>query len=108
VTIAQNLAISAIQSELPRLTAEISPAQAIAAGAYDIADIPGSPAALAALRATWNIAITRTFLLALAAGCAALPFTAGMEWLNTKRVAESRRDKEESPNPVVGDEKAGS
>ena len=63
----------------------------MAAGAVNLPAIAPSPAALAALRSLWNLAIQRTMIFSFAAVALAVPFTLGMEWLNAKKVSEARK-----------------
>ncbi|KAL8934498.1 MAG: hypothetical protein Q9216_005883 [Gyalolechia sp. 2 TL-2023] len=54
-----------------------------------------SPQAINLLRSVWNTAICRIMLFSLVMVCTAVPFTLGMEWINTKnhdeQISESER-----------------
>ncbi|ROW18055.1 hypothetical protein VPNG_00330 [Cytospora leucostoma] len=60
-------------------------------GVSDLAPLHLNTADLTILRDIWNTAIARTMLLCTAFIGTTLPFTLGMEWLNTKKEAEARR-----------------
>lgn len=87
----QNICLSTIRSELPKLTTEVSPSAAISFGAYELQSLAPSPTALAALRQVWTVAIARAFAFSVAAVSAAVPVTACMQWKNSKREAQRRR-----------------
>ena len=94
VAIGQNICLSTIRRELPKLTTEISPSTAIKAGAYGLQGLALSESALGALRQTWTLAITRTFAFSLGAVSAAVPVTACMQWKNARREGERRREEQ--------------
>ena len=95
VAIGQNLCLDTLCTLLPQYTSKISLSVAIEAGAYDVQSLAPSPMALTALRTVWNIAVTRTFTFSLAATCLAVPITAYMEWKNSRKEAERRKEKAE-------------
>lgn len=66
--------------------------QVIDAGAGGIELIAPNVAILQSLRDAYAEALRGSFVLALVATCLALPFAAGMQWLNVKRVAEERQE----------------
>ncbi|MCJ1432522.1 hypothetical protein MMC27_001879 [Xylographa pallens] len=91
IAIGQTIIINTIVQELPHVAPEIDPASVIAAGATNLPQLTNSPEVLVILRGIWNLAITRTMIMSLAMVCAAIPCTMGMEWLNTLRVAASKK-----------------
>jgi len=54
--------------------------------------IAPNAAVLQSLRDAYAEALRGSFVLALVATCLALPFAAGMQWLNIKRVADERQE----------------
>lgn len=63
----------------------------MSAGAANISLLATSPGVFDALRNVWNVAVTRTMILSTALVAASFPFTIGMEWLNTKKVASQKK-----------------
>ncbi|KAF2122170.1 major facilitator superfamily domain-containing protein [Lophiotrema nucula] len=86
-TILLNTLVDRVAQALPGLTGQA----VIAAGAVNLLALAKTAERLRVLRGIWNTAIVRIVYLAIALSAAAIPFTLGMEWLNTKRVAEQRR-----------------
>ncbi|KAL9122059.1 MAG: hypothetical protein Q9187_001384 [Circinaria calcarea] len=92
----QTITISTIVKEVPKQLPAMSVVTVLAAGAANLSEFATSAAALNTLRLIWNTAVNRTLLLSLATVCAAIPFTLGMEWLNAKAIAKSRKELEEN------------
>lgn len=84
VTIAQNIFSNQLAEEIPKHTVGIDPAAIIAVGAANFREVT-PPDQLAGILLAYNIAITDTFILAIA--CGGLVFLLGflIEWKNIKR-----------------------
>ena len=93
VSIGQNMLLNNLKTSILSHTSEISVKQVINAGAGGLKTIAPNMAVLQDLREAYAEALRGTFVLALVGTCLALPFAAGMQWLNIKRVAEYRREK---------------
>lgn len=93
VSIGQNLLLNSLKTSVPAHTSAVNVQQVIDAGAGGLKTIASNAAVLEHLRAAYAEALKGTFVLALIGTCLALPFAAGMQWLNIKKVAEQRRDK---------------
>ncbi|KAH5296153.1 hypothetical protein HBI12_213810 [Parastagonospora nodorum] len=91
VSIGQNLLLNTLKISIPAHTTEVGVQQVIDAGAGGINSIAPDGAVLKSLREAYAEALRGSFVLALVSTCLALPFAAGMQWLNIKRVAEERR-----------------
>lgn len=89
--VGKTITISTINTSLQRLSTGISCAVVIAAGAINLPKLASSSATLISLRSIWNLAISQTVIFSLAMLCAAFPFTSGMEWLNSNKVASARK-----------------
>jgi hypothetical protein len=70
--------------------------QVINAGAGGLKMVAPDMAVLQDLREAYAEALRGTFVLALVGTCLALPFAAGMQWLNIKNIAEKRIEKPEN------------
>ena len=68
----------------------MSPAEVITAGAVGLPHIAPSLSVLKTLRSIWNTAISRAMFFSLGMVCAAVPLTLGMEFLNSKTIANTR------------------
>lgn len=88
----QTITISTIIAEVPKQIPGLSGHAVVKAGAANFSDLATSPEALAILRSIWNTAVSRIMILSVAMIAASVPFTFGMEWLNAKKVAESRKN----------------
>lgn len=86
-TITITTIIAEVSKRIPGLNGDV----VVKAGAANFAALTTSPEALATLRSIWNTAVSRTMILSVALVAASVPFTFGMEWLNAKKVAESRK-----------------
>jgi hypothetical protein len=92
ISIGQNLGLNTFTISIPAHTTEVGVPQVIDAGAGGINSIAPDGAVLKSLREAYAEALRGSFLLALVGICLALPFAAGMQWLNIKRVAEERKE----------------
>lgn len=92
----QTITISTIIHEVPKQIPDLSSDVVLRAGATNLASSSTSPEALASLRLIWNTAVSRTMILSVSLVAASVPFTLGMEWLNAKKVAETRKQSAES------------
>ena len=63
----------------------------ITAGAANLKVVANSQEALIGLRLIWNIVVSRTMILSVALVAASVPFTLGVEWLNARKIADSRK-----------------
>lgn len=90
-----------LQDKIPGLTSKA----VFAAGAADLKALAPTPAALKILREIWNKGIQRNMILSVALIAAAVPFTLGMEWLNSKMVAREIQAKEEGERKQCAAEK---
>lgn len=87
----QTITISTIIAEVPKRVPGLNGDVVVKAGAANFPALTTSPEALAILKSIWNTAVSRTMILSAALVAASVPFTFGMEWLNAKKVAESRK-----------------
>ena len=75
----------------------MSPEAVISAGPYGLRSLAhGDVIILEALRQVYAVALQRTFILALSAGCAAAVCTFGMESKNVKHEEKARREMKEA------------
>ena len=81
---------------MPKQIPGISSSAVVTAGAANLRALATSPEAYASLRSIWNTAVSRTMILSVALVAASVPCTLGMEWLNARKVADSRQRLEES------------
>jgi hypothetical protein len=93
VAIGQNLLLNNLKTSIPAHTSEVSVQQVLDAGAGGLRSTAPDIATLQDLREAYADALGGTFVLASVVTCLALPFAAGMQWLNIKRIAEERRKK---------------
>ncbi|KAF2867710.1 MFS multidrug transporter-like protein [Massariosphaeria phaeospora] len=91
VSIGQNLLLNGLQRTIPSHTTMVSVSAVLEAGVGGLTRLAPNPAVLQQLREDYAEALRGTFILALVGTCVALPFAAGMQWLNIKTVAEERR-----------------
>jgi hypothetical protein len=70
----------------------------INAGATNLRVLTQDPGVLHAIQVSYSKAVTNTLYLATAAVALALPFAAGMQWKNVKRVSAQRKEDEEVLN----------
>ena len=93
IPIGQALLLSSLRTEIPRLTTAVRPESVILAGASGLETLAaGDLQILQALRQAYAISLRGTYILALAAGCAALVFTFGLEWKNLKTIDRERKN----------------
>jgi hypothetical protein len=83
--------LTTIITEVPKRIPDISPQAVIAAGALGFDTLAATPDDLLKLRDIWNLSFTRTMILSLAMICAAVPCALGMEFLNSRKIAEQRK-----------------
>lgn len=88
----QTITISTIIAEVPKQIPGLSGHAVVKAGAANFSALANSPEALAMQRSIWNTALSRIMILSVASVAASVPFTLGMEWLNAKKVSESRKN----------------
>jgi hypothetical protein len=91
VAIGQNLLLNHLKTSIPAHTSKVSVQQVLDAGAGGLKIVAPDIATLQDLREAYADALRGPFVLALVATCIALPFAAGMQWLNIRRVAEERK-----------------
>lgn len=83
--------LNRLTQTVPEYTSDVSPQAVINVGATGLAILTQSPETLLALQRTYTEAIRYTLFFSLVAACAAFPCALGIEWLNIRKVAESRR-----------------
>ncbi|KAJ4305907.1 hypothetical protein N0V90_001440 [Kalmusia sp. IMI 367209] len=101
VSVGQNLLLNGLRKNIPKHISPVSPIsaqQVIDAGAGGLSTVTQKPIVLQQLREAYAESLRGTFILALVGTCLALPFAAGMQWLNIKKIAEERRMKAEVSN----------
>lgn len=91
----QTITITTILHEVPKRLPGLSSAAVLGAGGANLSAVATSPETLAALQLIWNTAVSRTMILSVTLVAASVPFTLGMEWLNAKTVAASRKQSAE-------------
>lgn len=91
MSIGQNILLNDLRVNIPKHTTSIAPEEVLNAGAGGLIAISNSALVLKKLREAYAESLKGTFVLALVGTCLALPFAAGMQWLNIKTVAEERR-----------------
>lgn len=96
ISLGQTITISTILNLVSQRLPEIPGQLIITMGAARLSEIASTPEALAIIRDIWNTAIARTMILCVAVVGASIPFTLGMEWLNSIRASEERKKASES------------
>lgn len=91
ISFGQTITISTILEKLPSRLPDLRANAVLKAGAAGLSQLVSSPADLAILKSIWNVAISRTMILAAVVIACSVPFTIGMEWLNVKKVAEAQK-----------------
>ncbi|KUI70345.1 hypothetical protein VM1G_06469 [Cytospora mali] len=91
VSLGQTITLSTLVDLVPQRLPDVSLQSVKDASASNLASLHLNATDLTILRDIWNTAIVRTMILSTAFIGATLPFTLGMEWLNTKKEAETRR-----------------
>lgn len=91
ISMGQTITISTIISEVPKQGLNIPARTVIDAGAYNLRVLVTSPESLAKLRLIWKVATVRTMILSVTLVGASIPFTLCMEWINAKKVTDSRK-----------------
>ncbi|KAK7701461.1 hypothetical protein SLS64_010205 [Diaporthe eres] len=101
ISLGQTVTITSLTSLTRKLLPEVPPQLVVSSGVANLDAIASDPRELAVLRNIWNSAVARTMILAVAVVAASVPFTLGMEWLNSIKVAAQRREaaavKEDEP-----------
>lgn len=92
ISLGQTVTITSLTSLTRKHLPEVSPQLVVSSGVGNLDAITSGPGELAVLRDIWNSAVTRTMILAVAVVAASVPFTLGMEWLNSIKVAAQRRE----------------
>ena len=92
----QTITISTIIAKVSTQITGLSGDAVLTAGAARILALTSSPETLVTLRWIWNTAVSRVMILSVSLIGASVPFTIGMEWLNAKKVAESRKLSQET------------
>ncbi|KAL8837431.1 MAG: hypothetical protein Q9170_002515 [Blastenia crenularia] len=91
IAMGQTITLNTIQSEVPKRVPGIAASAILTAGAANLKGLTDSPHVLSELRMVWCKAIDRIMLLSVSLVAASVPFTLGMEWINAKKVAQSRK-----------------
>ncbi|KAE8327604.1 major facilitator superfamily domain-containing protein [Aspergillus sergii] len=92
IAISQTISLNNILREVPRQIPELSPERVMSWGASNLEALAPTADALIELRSIWCTSVSHVMIFALACICASVLFTAGMEWLNAKKVANQRRE----------------
>ncbi|GAB1210173.1 hypothetical protein APSETT445_008963 [Aspergillus pseudonomiae] len=92
IAISQTISLNNILREVPRQIPELSPERVMAWGASNLQALAPTADALIELRSIWCTSVSHVMIFALACICASVLFTAGMERLNAKEVANQRRE----------------
>ncbi|KAL8705271.1 MAG: hypothetical protein Q9201_001602 [Fulgogasparrea decipioides] len=104
ISMGQTITISTIISDIPKQGLSIPARTVVDAGAYNLRALATSPEALAKLRLIWKVATVRTMILSATLVGASISFTLCMEWINAKKVAESRKNGSRTDLPERDDE----
>ncbi|KAJ9497859.1 hypothetical protein H2202_006462 [Exophiala xenobiotica] len=83
ISIAQNIFSNGLVKEIPKYTRGVDPYAIIAAGATHIREVT-PPSQLAGVLHAYNIAVTNSYILAIACACIAFLFSFGFEWKSVK------------------------
>lgn len=89
----QTITLTTVLGEVSRRLPDVQTSTIISAGATNLAHAVSSPEVLHTLRSIWNLAVSRTMILSLAAVGASVPFTFGMEWLNARKISMERKER---------------
>ncbi|PYI05540.1 MFS general substrate transporter [Aspergillus sclerotiicarbonarius CBS 121057] len=95
IAMGQTVVLSTITEDLHGQIPGLTSHDVFEAGAANLKSLAPTVADLALLREIWNHGISRTMILSVALVAAAVPFTLGMEWLNSKQVAREREVEED-------------
>ncbi|KAK5987040.1 MFS-type efflux pump MFS1 [Cladobotryum mycophilum] len=96
VSVANNLFTNKLTEGLAKYVPAVDPAAILAAGATDWRT-KVSPALLSEVLATYNFALTRTFLASMALGCATVVAAAAVEWKSVKRGKVVPKEEDQAP-----------
>ncbi len=83
ISIAQNIFSNGLVKEIPKYTKGVDPYKIIAAGATHIREVT-PPSQLAGVLHAYNIAVTNSYILAIACACIAFLLSFGFEWKSVK------------------------
>lgn len=99
MAIGQTIVLSTLTSKVPNAIPTLSAKLVMNAGAAGLSKIAGSHSVEAILRAIWCQAVVKTMYLSLAFAVAGIPFALGMEFLNTKKIANVLQSTQGSEQP---------
>ncbi|KAF2267497.1 MFS general substrate transporter [Lojkania enalia] len=102
VSVGQNLLINRLQHTVPSHTSFVSPKQVIDVGAGGLSQFAHNAGVLRKLREAYAEAISPIWKLALVTTCLSILPTVGMQWLNIKRIAEERRQRDKVEKGAKG------
>ncbi|KAL6243104.1 hypothetical protein RBB50_010204 [Rhinocladiella similis] len=83
ISIAQNIFSNGLVNEIPKYTKGVNPYTIIGAGATHIREVT-PPSQLAGVLKAYNIAVTNSYILAIACACIAFLLSFGFEWKSVK------------------------
>jgi hypothetical protein len=90
ISISQTITITTILEQIASRLPNLSGQAVIKAGAAGLSMLASTPYEMFTLQEIWNEAIRRIMILVVACVGASIPFTLGMEWLNAKKIAQSK------------------
>ncbi|KAI1471099.1 MFS general substrate transporter [Daldinia caldariorum] len=91
ISMGQTIIITTLLDLVPQRLLGVSAETVVTVGASNLAAITTTPEDLAVLQDIWNTAVARTMILGTVVVGATVPFTLGMGWLNSVKVAEERK-----------------
>ena len=100
----QTITINTIIKEVPKLTPSLPSSAMIIAGAASLKIVANAQEASIGLRLIRNIAASRTMILSVALVAASVPFTLGLESLNARKIADSRKQSAEAEATTIAEE----
>lgn len=83
ISIAQNIFSNTLVQQIPKYTKGVNPAHIIAAGATHVREVT-PPDQLAGVLQAYDLAVTRSFIVSIAAGGIAFFFSLFLEWKSVK------------------------
>lgn len=92
ISLGQTIVLLTLLDLVPKRLPDVSVQAVISAKGADLRSLGLPKEELAILEEIWNMAISRTMILATAVVGAAVPFTLAMEWLNANRVAKEKEE----------------
>lgn len=90
VAIGESIFSDSLRKEVLELAVPIPTTKVILAGATGIRSLSSDPAVIRLIQNAYCYAFQITMYFALGALVIAIPFAAGMQWLNAKKVAKGR------------------